>query len=104
MKTIVVIEWDEPAEQDWLCDANIQIALEQHCKNTKFKVKDLDEMTGSEAVFGFCAWLTTRQENTIFGSSKNCTPIADRIKEFCETNNLVEPRYNWTDLLTHPES
>ena len=40
MKTIVVIEWDTPKEQDWLCADNIAVALSEHCKNTKFKVKE----------------------------------------------------------------
>ncbi len=40
MKTIVEIEWDSPKEQDWLCAKNIEIALSEHCKNTKFKVKE----------------------------------------------------------------
>ena len=66
-------------------------------------VKILNEMTGSEAIYGFCAWLSTREEKTIFGSKSNCSPIAERIKEFCETNKLTYPRENWTDNLIHPE-
>ena len=41
MKTTVLIEWDAPKEQDWLCADNIAIALSAHCKNTKFKVKEV---------------------------------------------------------------
>ena len=40
MKTIVVIEWDKPEDKNWLCAENIQIALSEHCTNTKFKVKE----------------------------------------------------------------
>ena len=103
METIVKIKWDKPEEQAWLCDLNIQQALRTHCTNTKFEVKDLKELTGSEAIYGFCAWLSTRKEITKFGSKINCVPIADLIKEFCETNNLTDPRDNWTDNLIHPE-
>ena len=103
METIVKIKWDKPKEQAWLCDLNIQQALRKYCTNTKFEVKDLKELTGSEAIYGFCAWLSGREEKTIFSSKSNCTPIADLIKEFCETNNLIDPRDNWTDNLIHPE-
>ena len=41
MKTTVEIEWDVPEEQLWLCVDNIAIALSLHCKNTKFKVKEV---------------------------------------------------------------
>ena len=58
METIVKITWNKPEEKDWLCDENISIALHSYCKNTKFKVTDLKEMTASESIFGFCAWLT----------------------------------------------
>ena len=104
METIVKINWDKPKEQDWLCADNINIALRSHCKNTKFEVKDLKEMTGSEAIFGFCAWLSGRKEKTIMSSKSNMAPIADSIKEFCETNKLIDPRDNWTDYLTHPKN
>lgn len=42
MKTVVEIEWDEPQLQEWLCADNISIALHAYCKNTKFKVTNLD--------------------------------------------------------------
>ena len=64
MKTIVKIEWDKPKEQQWLCADNIKLALSAYCKNTKFNVSDINELSGSEAIFGFCAWLTTRKEKT----------------------------------------
>ena len=102
METIVKIKWDSPEDQDWLCGDNINIALSTHCKNTKFQVKELEEMTASEAIFGFCAWLTTRKEKTVMSANDNCSKIADSIKEFCKTNKLIDPRDNWTDLLTHP--
>ncbi len=104
METVVKINWNEPKEQNWLCADNINIALSTHCKNTKFQVKELKEMTGSEAVFGFCAWLTTRKEKTVMSSKNNCAKIADLIKEFCEVNKLNDPRDEWTNFLTHPNN
>jgi len=102
METIVKIKWDKPKEQAWLCDANIQIALRAYCKNTKFEVNDLDEMTASEALFGFCGWLTTREEKTVMSASNNAGCVAELIKQFCDTNKLTEPRSEWDKRLTHP--
>ncbi len=104
METIVKIKWDSSEDQDWLCADNIGIALSSHCKNTKFEVEDIKEMTGSEAIFGFCAWLTGRKEKTVMSAKHNSATIVDLIKEFCETNKLPDPRDEWTDYLTHPKN
>ena len=103
MKTIVVIKWDKPTEQNWLCDMNIEEALSSHCKNTKFEVNSLEEMTGSEALFGFCAWLTTREEKTVMSANDDAANIVEKIKMFCDANKLTEARDDYTDRLTHPE-
>ena len=60
-------------------------------------------LTGSEAIFGFCAWLTTRKKKVVMGSTNDCAPIIELIKKFCEENKLREPRDNYTDFLTIPE-
>ena len=61
-------------------------------------------MTGSEAIYGFVAWLTSREgEDVIMGSSQICSGIPELITEFCKVNNLSEPRENWPDYLTHPK-
>jgi hypothetical protein len=105
MDTLVKITWDQPEEQNWLCADNIKIALSAYCKNTKFDVEDLNnEMTASEAIYGFCAWLTCQEVKTIMSSKHDCAVIADRIKEFCETNKLTEPKDKWTENLKHPDN
>ena len=60
-------------------------------------------LTGSEAIFGFCAWLTTRKKETTMSSSDDAAPIVELIKEFCEKNKLSDPRKNYTDYLTMPK-
>ena len=103
METRVKIIWDKPEEQAWLCDGNIQHALSSVCKNTKFKVTELNELSGSEAVYGFCAWLTTQKDRTIMSGKHDCSNIADKIKLFCETNNLTDPKDHWEKNLIHPK-
>ena len=68
------------------------------------------QMSGSEAVFGFAAWLTTGDEfeqprrNPTYGPTQDAAPWADMVGRFCRTNHLSDPREGWSELLTHPES
>ena len=102
MKTIVKINWDHPQEQLWLCADNIALALSAYCRNTKFEVIELNELSGSEAIYGFCAWLSGRDKIVRLGSKENCAPIANLIEEFCKVNKLSEPINHWEKNLTHP--
>lgn len=65
--------------------------------------KKEDKLTASEAVYGFCSWLTTCKEKTVMGSSSDCAPIAERIKEFCKVNNFESPREGWEGNLVFPK-
>lgn len=60
------------------------------------------EMTGSEAVYGFVAWLTTRDAPITFGAAFDATLASELVDKFCKTNNLTDPREDWTDRLIHP--
>lgn len=63
----------------------------------------MDKLSASEALYGFAGWLTTRNEATIMSSKHDCAPVADRIREFCEENNLSEPKTHWEKNLVHPK-
>lgn len=62
----------------------------------------MDKLTASEALYGFGAWLTCRDEQVTFSSKDDAGKMADLIDIFCKTNELEDPRDNWTDNLTHP--
>ena len=62
-----------------------------------------NELTASEAIYGFAAWLSSRKEKTVMSSKHNCAPIADLVKQFCDTNKLSEPRKDWAKKLKHPK-
>ena len=62
----------------------------------------MDKLSGSESVYGFAGWLTTRKTITEMGSSKECGVIARLVDEFCKANNLKEPRSNYHEDLTFP--
>lgn len=63
-----------------------------------------DKLTASEALYGFCAWLTTRKEKTVMSAKHNAADIAEKIKLFCEVNNLEKPRDRWEKNLIHPST
>ena len=61
-----------------------------------------EELSGSEALFGFAGWLTTRKEKTIMSATTECGSICDLIMSFCGVNKLKEPRKYWHKELKHP--
>lgn len=60
-------------------------------------------LNASEAIFGFCGWLTTRSKAIVMSSKHDAAPIADMIKAFCEYNSLPEPVDGWDNKLKHPK-
>jgi hypothetical protein len=65
----------------------------------QFEQEQKEKLSASEAVYGFCSWLTTRDEKTVMSGSDDMAIIADRIKRFCEANYLQDPRDGWQNNL-----
>ena len=63
----------------------------------------MDKLTASEAIYGFCAWLTTRDKVVEMGAAKDCGNIANLIAIFCNENGLVDPRENYHEFLILPK-
>lgn len=61
------------------------------------------QLSASEAIFGFCGWLTSSEKETIMSSRHECGVIVDLIKRFCEINKLDEPAPDWSEYLQHPK-
>jgi hypothetical protein len=62
----------------------------------------MDELTAAEAVYGFAAWLTTRDEPTVMSAKNDSAPIATLVGEFCKENKLEKCRDGWEKNLIHP--
>ncbi len=58
------------------------------------------ELSGSESIFGFMAWLTTRNATTVIGPHQEVD--ISLIEDFRKYNKMREPREMWAELLTHP--
>ncbi len=81
----------------------IKNQLRAHIEELQKEIHGSQKLTGSEALYGFCAWLTTRKKTTNMGGTlDNCGEIPPLITEFCEVNGLVKPRTFYTDNLTLP--
>jgi len=65
-------------------------------------VNEPDTLSPSEAMFGFAAWLTCRDEKIELGETCDCAPVAKLLGEFCEVNGLPLPRDGWQNRLVHP--
>jgi hypothetical protein len=63
----------------------------------------LDKLTASEALYGFCGWLTSRAEKTVMSSTDDAGCVAGLVAEFCKANNLQNPRDGWDGNLVHPK-
>ncbi len=64
----------------------------------------MDQLLASEALYGFAAWLTSRDVPVTLSGHHEAGIAAELVNEFCKANNLPEPRENWTDFLAFPES
>lgn len=65
----------------------------------------VEGIPASEVLYLFVAWLTTKEEVLTIGASENCGVWADRVKQFCEHNNLAPVRDNKNVYkgLSHPD-
>lgn len=86
---------------DKMTEPNVTTPDLQHFTPEQIKENEM-ELSASEAVYGFCAWLTTQPGIIKMGASENYTPVLDAVGVFCKENNLPEPRDGWEKVLKHP--
>ena len=68
----------------------------------QLKEMNKEELSGSEALYGFCGWLTTQEKKTVMSNVDDAGGIACLVAEFCKVNNLSEPNNHWEKNLIHP--
>jgi len=63
-----------------------------------------EQITASEAVFGFAAWLMTREEPITMSAKHDASIVANLVKVWCYANQLDDPREGiYPDNIIHPE-
>jgi len=60
------------------------------------------ELTASEALYGFAGWLTTREEAVTASAHHDATIWAELAVTFIKENKLDSPREGWENNLIHP--
>lgn len=60
------------------------------------------ELSASEALFSFAAWLTYFDNPVTFSRRHNAALAAELVGNFCKANNLSDPRDGWQYLAVHP--
>lgn len=60
------------------------------------------ESGAAAALFGFMGWLTTRDEQVLFGATVNANMAADLVARYIAANNLREPTSVEIQILNHP--
>ncbi len=78
-------------------------AIEQIAE-MKENEKRKKELSASEALFGFCGWLTGRDKITVMSAKHNAATIADLIARFIKVNKLSQPRERWEKKLKQPSN
>ena len=61
-----------------------------------------DQLNGSEALYGFVGWLTSREPRVTMSSSNDATLPVNLVSRFCKENNLTDPRDGWEKNLITP--
>lgn len=92
---------DVPTDGHIVCPGDLIVTIAKG-KWVPCKLNTAKILSGSEALYGFAAWLTCRKKRVVLSAADNAGVAADLVAEFCKTNGLKEPRPNWTDWLTHP--
>lgn len=67
----------------------------------KKEISKGEELKASEAIFGFCAWLVSRNEDIKAGDVKKIIELAS---SFIEVNKFSLPEDRWFDRIKIPKS
>ena len=99
---------DDPDEHGIYPTGRFMDRIEELLKSMMVATEVL-QLSGSEAVFGFVAWLTTGDEfenadtNPGYGPTQDSAYWCELVAKFNTVNSLAEPREDWSTLLTHPK-
>ena len=63
----------------------------------------MDKLSASEALYGFCGWITSRKERVVASETDEAGVWAELVNEFCKANDLSDPKEEWVKNLIHPK-
>lgn len=93
---------DYPYESDFIDILKGAIENQKACSHSALNA-GLDTLSASEAIYGLLAWLTCRDEAVTFSAKHDAAIAAELAKQFCEENNLADPKDDFHTRLIHPK-
>ncbi len=103
----IVLLWLLP-EGRWSYTVLIAVAFYLWSKAMAIKhYRKVDEereklLTGSEALYGFAAWLMQRKRKVVLSKQNSSQEILKLIERFCRVNGLPPARNGWVQHLKTP--
>ena len=70
-------------------------ATGNHVRRILDALKEVNRLNGSESLYAFGAWLTTRDEPITMSGHDDAAPVVEAISCFCKEYGLAEPRPGW---------
>jgi len=62
----------------------------------------MGELNATEAIYGFVAWLSSREDATYISANHEVSSCINLIERFKKINNLPDISKQWPNNLTHP--
>lgn len=88
----------EPSRNEGAVECAIRIMKEQRDRIAELEAAPI----ASEALFGFSAWLTSRDDPIVISARHDASAIAELVGIYCEANNLEDPRSCYPGNITWP--
>ena len=63
----------------------------------------MENLTSSEALYGFVSWLSVRDETVKIGAKEDGSILPSLLEKFERANKLPQVREGWADNLIHPD-
>lgn len=88
-----VLQWGVPFSPD------SEVLKFAHVLLAKYDQPCVTQVTASEAVYAFAAWLTTREQAVTFSGHHEASTAADLVDKFVKAQGWAEPRDDYTSRL-----
>ncbi len=64
----------------------------------------MDELSPSEALYGFCSWLIIQDKPITITGSEDSAMLGQLVHRFCIANSLEQPQEGWEKKLVSPNN
>ncbi len=91
--------WQEmpPGKYGWIPEAEVpeEIRALQDQQAGSQEGPGVQELSASEALYGFAGWLTMRRPQLVLSANDDAAPMAELVSRFIQAQGLQAPRDDW---------